>query len=141
MTEIIKKDKEQMNEVKQETSKAMQRQSQQPEDKRYLIPATDIYETDDEIKLICDMPGVKKEDINVSVKNDELIILGKTGLMEDEEDLIYTEIYHYDYKRIFVLSDTIDREKIQAKIESGVLYITLPKEERVIPREIPINMK
>ena len=139
MSDIIEKAKEELSEIKDKAAKVL-KHANELETERYLIPATDIYETDKEIKLVADMPGVKKENLKVIVKNDELQIEGKVEPWDKDEKLLYSEIYHYNYKRSFILSDTIDKDKISAKMDNGVLYISLPKEEKVLPREIPITI-
>jgi len=140
MSELIDKAKEEFSEIKDKASKALKWKEETQIPERFLIPATDIYETEKEIALVADMPGVKKENLKVLIKNDELLIEGKVEPWSKEEKLLYSEIYHYNYKRSFILSDTIDKNKICAKIDNGVLYITLPKEEKVLPREIPISI-
>lgn len=139
MADIIEKAKEELSEMKDKASKVLNRKDE-PETEKYLVPATDIYETELDIKLVADMPGVKKENLKVVVKNDELLIEGKVEPWVNGDKLLYSEIYHYNYKRSFILSDTIDKDKIGAKMENGVLYVTLPKEEKVVPKEIPITI-
>ena len=139
MPEIIEKAKEELSEIKDKAAKVL-KHTEQPETERYLVPATDIYETEREIKLVADMPGVKKDNLKVIIKNDELLLEGTVEPWDKKEKLLYSEIYHYNYKRSFILPDTIDRNKISAKMDNGVLYISLPKEEKILPREIPITI-
>ena len=139
MPEILDKAKEELSEIKDKAAKVL-KHTDVPESEKYLIPATDIYETEKDIKLVADLPGVKKENLKVIVKNDELQLEGFVEPWSKNEKLLYSEIYHYNYKRSFILSDTIDKDKISAKMDNGVLYISLPKEEKALPREIPITI-
>ena len=109
------------------------------EGERYATPAVDIYETDDSVVLFVDLPGVSKDGLALSAKEDELTIRGDVDRgVSKGEDILYAEMPYVDYHRAFALSDAIDREKMSAKLENGVLTLTLPKVERVKPREIPI---
>lgn len=112
----------------------------QLEGERYLTPAVDIYETKDDVVLLVDLPGVSKDGLSLNITKDELTIKGEMnkGISKDEE-LLYGEMNYGDYYRGFTLSDVLDREKVSAKLENGVLELTLPKAERVKPREIPIS--
>jgi HSP20 family molecular chaperone IbpA len=142
MAQIIEKAKEELSEIKDKASKALNRTSEEKKQtsEQFLVPATDIYETDQEIALVCDMPGVSKENLKVIIKDEELSLEGAVDAWKHDGETLYSEIYHYNYKRTFILPDTIDRDKINAKLENGVLYISLPKEEKAMPREIPIKM-
>lgn len=104
----------------------------------YLIPVVDIYETKNEIGLLIDMPGVAKDDLKIQIENKELIIYGK--IRKENDVIYYTERYGLDYYRIFTLPDTIELDRIAAKMENGTVMITLPKEERARPKEIPITV-
>ena len=112
----------------------------QLEGERYLAPAVDIYETKDNVVLLVDLPGVSKEGLSLSITKDELTIKGEMdkGISKDEE-VLYGEMNYGDYYRVFTLSDVLDREKVSAKLDNGVLELTLPKAEHVKPREIPIS--
>ena len=92
--------------------------------------------------LWIDLPGVSKDRLSLSITEDELSIKGevKKGASKDEE-VLYSEMTYADYYRTFTLSDAIDYEKVSAKLDNGVLTLTLPKVERVKPREIPINFE
>ena len=112
----------------------------QLEGEHYITPAVDIYETKDDVVLLVDLPGVSKDKLSLSITKDELSIKGEVekGISKDEE-VLYGEMTYADYYRAFTLSDAIDREKVSATLENGVLELTLPKVERVKPREIPIS--
>ncbi|MBN1879353.1 Hsp20/alpha crystallin family protein [bacterium] len=111
------------------------------EDARYLIPAVDIFETENELVVICDVPGVDQAGISVGVDENILTIEGRT--LDREEDLskeIHREYRLSNYHRQFELSDVIDQEKISAELKHGVLTITLPKAEKAKPKKIDIKV-
>jgi len=104
-----------------------------------IVPPVDIYEASNEVFLIADMPGVKKEDLYLNIENDELTISGKfDGPAEDGKKLI-SECIYGNYFRTFTLSETIDQSKVSAKLENGVLTVTLPKLEKAKPKKITIE--
>lgn len=94
--------------------------------RRYLTPPVDIYETDEEIVIIADMPGVSKDRAEVNAAQNRLTILGHIKKDRGGRRLI-RECPLNDYYRSFKLSNAIDVENIQAKILDGVLKLTLPK--------------
>ena len=108
---------------------------------RTFLPATDIVETENEIILYTDMPGVDEKSVDITLENRLLTIQGNVAVSEDNEDLesVYTEFQVGDYYRSFTLSDEIDREKIQAKLKDGVLKLVLPKAETVKARKITVE--
>ena len=107
---------------------------------RYYVPNTDLYETQDALTLVMEMPGVEKKDITVGLENDRLRVEGqidfsKYGGLEP----VYTEYNVGHYARAFTLSSKIDQENISAQVEDGVLTLTLPKVKEVQPRRITIS--
>src|SRR5688500_2624623 len=95
---------------------------------RFYVPHTDVYETEDALTVVMEMPGVGREDVGVELKDDVLrvegrIDFGKYGGMEP----VYTEYNVGHYARWFSLSDKVGRERIGAQVEDGVLTLTLPK--------------
>jgi HSP20 family protein len=106
----------------------------------WFVPATDIYETPNEIVLVMDMPGVCADCIHVNIVEDELIVTGHVTHGEDHDDyVLYREYDVGHYHRHFGLSSMIDRAKIDAVMADGVLKLTLPKTEAFKPRRIPIR--
>ncbi|TAL39788.1 MAG: Hsp20/alpha crystallin family protein [Spirochaetes bacterium] len=104
-----------------------------------ISPAADVYETPNEYVIKADMPGVSRENLEITVENNELRISGKMADV-DPENLRYTEFGRYQYGRSFQLGDGIDREKIQASLANGVLTLTLSKSEAVKPRRIEVKV-
>ena len=107
---------------------------------RYYVPSTDIYETQDALTVVMEMPGVGKEDITVALENDRLRVEGQIAFSKYEGlEPVYTEYNVGHYARAFTLSNKIDQEKISAQVEDGVLTLTLPKVKESQPRRIPIS--
>ncbi|MFZ2955614.1 MAG: Hsp20/alpha crystallin family protein [Candidatus Ozemobacteraceae bacterium] len=106
---------------------------------RYVQPLVDIYETQDGLTVVADMPGVAKENLNVKVENDILTIEGH--MAKSERELVTAREYEpVSFFRQFELSESVDREKIGAAMVNGVLTVTLPKLEREKPRKITVNI-
>jgi HSP20 family molecular chaperone IbpA len=105
-----------------------------------FVPRTDIYETRDAIVLLVEMPGVAPDAVDITLEKRVLTIHGHTA---DPEHGGYRQIYaEYgagDYERIFTLSEDIDRERIEAAQQAGVLRLVLPKAEPVKARKIQVR--
>src|SRR5271166_427569 len=107
---------------------------------RYYIPYTDIYETDETLTVVMEMPGVEKKDLGVTLENDTLRVDGRIDFSRYEGmEPVYTEYNVGHYTRSFTLSNKIDQEKINAQLDGGVLTLTLPKAKDVPPRQIAIG--
>ncbi len=105
---------------------------------RHVAPATDIFENQDEILLLADMPGVAVEQLEVRVDKDVLILEGKKS-MEDSTGILRCELEACTYTRQFSLPRTIDPAKISASLEHGVLRVHLPKRESIKPRQVQVT--
>jgi len=107
---------------------------------RFYVPSADIYETDAALMVVMEMPGVNREAVDIALENDVLRIEGRIDFSNYEGlDPVYTEYNIGHYARSFVLSDTVDREHIAAKLEDGVLTLTLPKTVSARARRIAVN--
>ena len=107
---------------------------------RFYLPNTDIFETDQALSLIVEMPGVDKNKVNVSVEDGVLTIEGRLDFSKYEGmQPVYTEYNIGHYRRSFSLSNKVDQSKIRAEMKDGVLTLVLPKPEEVKPRSISIN--
>jgi HSP20 family protein len=106
-----------------------------------IQPLVNIRETDTEIVLEAEMVGLTKEDVNLELKDDELVITGKVRPYETPQGytVIHRERCPYEYVRRFVLGETIDRARIDAQYENGILTVTLHKVEAVRPKRILIK--
>ena len=98
-----------------------------------FTPNVDIFEDDQQITLLADMPGVTPGDVSIDLNDNVLSISGEVKPF----DLIEFEIGRY--YRQFTLSEVIDQSKIEAKHENGVLRLALPKAEKAIPRQITVT--
>ena len=105
----------------------------------FVAPEVNIIETKDGYVLQAEMPGVSKESLEMWVENNELTILGRRSLPTVEGTLLHRESRAENFRRTFELDPSIDAEKISAKIEQGVLTLTLPKAEQVKPRKITVS--
>jgi len=105
-----------------------------------FTPQVDIFETEKELVLLADMPGVKAENLSIDLRDDTLSLTGDVAPFEgpDERD-ISIEYEVGRYYRQFSLSEIIDQEKIDAKLQDGVLHLTLPKVKKATPRKIAIQ--
>lgn len=105
-----------------------------------FIPDVDICETEEEVKLVADMPGVEQSSTNVTVENNVLTIEGN-ALCDVPEgyQLVGQEYGVGKFRRDFTLSDQIDTDGIKARVRHGLLELTLPKREEVKTRKIEIS--
>ncbi|MBN1870395.1 MAG: Hsp20/alpha crystallin family protein [Candidatus Omnitrophica bacterium] len=106
-------------------------------------PAIDVHDSKDNIVIKADLPGLKKEDINVSVQDDLLTISGEKKKESEvkEEDYIRTERYYGSFHRALRLPGQVDAAKVNATFKDGVLQLTLPKKEEAKPKQITIDVK
>jgi HSP20 family protein len=107
---------------------------------RYYVPNTDIYETEEALTLVMEMPGVEKKDVSVQLENDVLRVEGRIDFAKYEGlDPVYSEYNVGHYARGFTLSDKIDQDGISAELADGVLTLTLKKAQSALPRRIAIR--
>ncbi len=107
----------------------------------YVVPLADVYTTDEEYVITADMPAVSKEGLDITMDNNTLTIKGAVDNDElSGENLKYREFSLYNYLRTFTVGNDIDTGKISAKLNNGVLTVTLPKKEEVKPKKIEITV-
>lgn len=108
---------------------------------RDWTPAVDIREEDDRFLLIADIPGVKRDDVEVTLEDGVLTIKGerRTETEETREGFHRKERVHGSFLRQFTLPDTVNPDSISANVTDGVLEIGIPKQARPEPRKIAIN--
>ena len=105
-----------------------------------FTPAVDIFETDKEITLVADMPGVKAQDLDIDLHDNVLSLDGEVQLPEGSDEVDVIREYHTGkYYRQFTLSQVIDQGKIEAAMKDGVLRLSLPKVEAATPRKIAVR--
>jgi HSP20 family protein len=107
---------------------------------RTFLPPADIYEDRDSLKVVLEMPGVEKGNVNVHVEDGMLFVEGRLDLAKYRGlQPLYTEYNIGNYSRSFRLSNAIDQDKIAAELKDGVLSLTLQKAEKAKPRTIQIS--
>jgi HSP20 family protein len=105
---------------------------------QFIAPAATVLESADGYTLEVEMPGVNRENLEMWVENNELTVLGRRSRPSVEGALIHRESRSENFRRSFELDPSIDAGKISAKIEQGVVTLTLPKAEQVKPRKIAV---
>jgi HSP20 family molecular chaperone IbpA len=109
-------------------------------DRLAFVPRADIYETDDGITVLADMPGVDESSVDITLENNVLTIRGYVEPVEQEgRTLAFSEYRVGDYERAFSLSDQIDQDAIDALVKDGVLRLHLPKITEARKRTIAIR--
>lgn len=103
------------------------------------MPPTDILEREDGFHIFMDLPGVAAEDLMVDLEQSELTVSAVSGYEAAGNHAMRSEFGPLSYKRVFTLSDMVDRENIKAAIKDGVLDLFLPKAESMKPRRIEIK--
>ena len=106
---------------------------------RFLAPMATVLENGDGYTLQVEMPGVNKEGLEMWVENNELTIIGRRSFPSVQGNLVHREMRRDNFRRAFELDPSIDAAKISAKIEHGVVTLTLPKAEQVKPRKITVS--
>jgi HSP20 family molecular chaperone IbpA len=103
-------------------------------------PDVDIFESENDITLLADMPGVTTDNLSIDLRDDVLTLSGETESdSESSEEPIVVEYGVGKYYRQFTLSEVIDQTKITAKLQDGVLRLVLPKVEKATPRKITVS--
>jgi HSP20 family protein len=105
------------------------------------LPAVDIRETDDTFEFIAELPGLSKDDVNITVEDKVLSVSGERTWRDEEEKNSYHRIEraYGSFSRSFTLPNAVDAAKVAARFDNGVLTITVPKAEETKPRQIEIS--
>jgi len=105
-----------------------------------VSPATDILEREDGFYVFMDLPGVRREDLNIDINENELTVTGRALQgASDKESFLEVQFGPGEYVRAVSLSDRVDRERIKASLKDGVLTLHLPSMEKLAPRRIPVQ--
>jgi HSP20 family molecular chaperone IbpA len=105
-----------------------------------FTPAVDIFETENEITLLADMPGVNADDLTIDLRDNTLTLSADIAPVDDaDEENILVEYETGRYYRQFTLGELINQENIDAKLNDGVLRLTLPKVEKATPKKITVK--
>lgn len=105
----------------------------------YVAPNVNIFESRDGYVLQAEMPGVSKDGLEITLEGTEITIVGRRAPETVTGETLFRERHNADYRRVFELDPAIDTAKISAKVEQGVLTVTLPKSEQVKPRKITVD--
>lgn len=103
------------------------------------VPRFDIWETDEELTLCGDLPGVESDDLDIRFENGQLIVHGKVRSRQMGPQYVYREYGIGDFYRSFTIGEAIESKKIAAELRDGVLTLHLPKTEDVKPRRIKVQ--
>ncbi|MDB6032316.1 MAG: hspA 2 [Verrucomicrobiales bacterium] len=109
------------------------------QERLFICPQVNIFETKEGYLLEADLPGVTKEGLEVTLEGTTLTLVGRRAGEKFSADPLYRESKGADYRRVFELDPGIDTTRINARVEDGVLYLELPKAEAVKPRKIQIQ--
>ena len=123
-----------MNTLTRET-----RESDRSQAEQFVTPPSSVTEIADGYTLEIEMPGVIKDGLEISVENNELTIIGRRSLPAVEGTLVHRESRSENFRRLFEIDPSIDADKISAKIDQGLVTLTLPKAEHVKPRKITVS--
>lgn len=104
----------------------------------YITPLTDIYEEENGLHVLVDLPGVDKDGLKIRVENNILTIEGHVEARNDR-NYLFNEFEPSNYFRQFELADSVNQEKIDAELKKGVLTLYLPKAEELKPRSIDVK--
>jgi HSP20 family protein len=105
----------------------------------FVSPEVNILETKDGYVLEAEMPGVSKEGLEITLEGNELTLIGRRQAEVVAGEPLFRERHVAAYRRVFELDPVIDTGKVSAKMEQGVLTLTLPKSEQVKPRKIAVD--
>lgn len=105
----------------------------------YFQPSVDIYESDESLTLVADVPGSTADDVEIDLRDNLLTLTARASRLDERWKPLYQEYRLGHYLRQFRLGQQIDQKRISAQIRDGVLTLTLPKAESAIPKRIQIR--
>ena len=120
--------------------KEVQQAGEPTKTERQFLPAVDIFETDEAVTVLAEMPGVDKGGVDINLEDDVLTLKGKReGGIGKDEVVLLKEYESGSYLRRFTVSESIDQEKIEASMQDGILTLKLPKVAPAKPRKIEVK--
>jgi HSP20 family protein len=126
-------------ELQVQEKRELQKKEESTAPARMFLPTTDIYETEQALTVVMEMPGVDKGKVEINVEEGVLTVEGRIDFSKYEAlEPVYTEYNIGNFRRSFNLSNSIDQDKIRADMKDGVLTVTLPKAEQAKPRKIAV---
>lgn len=129
-----------LQDLKLQEKKELEQKEEQTVPGRYYIPYTDIYENENALTVVMEIPGVSKDAIDIRLEKSELTVNAEINMQNySNYQPVYTEYNIGHFSRSFILNSKVDRERIEAHVADGVLTLTLPKAKEAKPRRISIN--
>lgn len=111
-----------------------------PAGRTLFTPPIDIYESDEGLVLIADLPGVSVKSLELQVQNNKLTLLGRVASqVPANAKLLHKEYEEGDFLRSFILSEDVDHDRVTARLNNGVLEVVLPRSPKTAPRRIQVN--
>jgi len=107
--------------------------------RQFITPDVNIYEAKDGYVLEAEMPGVNKDGLEITLEGHEITITGRQTNEVVPGETLFRERLGADYRRVFELDPAIDTTRIAARMNQGVLFLSLPKSEVVKPRKIVVS--
>ncbi len=127
-------------ELKVQEKQEVQHSGETTKPEKYFVPAVDIFETDKQVTVVAEMPGVSGEGVDILLEDDVLTIKGSKQPEEQTAGRILLQEYETGhYLRRFTVSEAIDQEKIEAAMNDGLLTVVLPKTTPAQPRKIEVK--
>lgn len=115
--------------------------SQSPAPLSRWNPALDVYQDKDQFTVVVELPGLKKEEIEISLHDDTLAISGERKREESSEQEFLTERLYGKFQRSLTLPTAVDADKVKASYKDGLLQVVLPKAEEAKPKQIEVALK
>ncbi len=106
----------------------------------FITPPVDIFESDEGLTVLADLPGVELDNVDIRVKDDQLTIEGRTSYSMQDEGHLHQEFRLVNFRRRFQLATEVARDKISAEVKDGVLTINMPHAEKMKPRKIKVKV-
>jgi HSP20 family protein len=128
-----------LSKMKVTTQKEARLTKDREQPQEFVSPEVNIFETKDGYVLEAEMPGVRKDGLEIALEGNVLTITGRRHVETFEGSALFRESNHLNYRRVFELDPAIDSARIAAKMDQGLLTLTLPKSEKVKPRTIKVE--
>ena len=127
-------------EVQVQPKREVERAEESTRPMRAFTPSADIFETEEMLTVVLEMPGVRKDNVDINIENGMLTVEGRIDFEKyDGLRPVYSEYNVGPYRRSFRLSSQVDQSKIAAEMQDGIITLTLPKPEKAKPRRIPVS--
>jgi len=127
-------------EVQVQPKREVERAEESTRPMRAFTPSADIFETEEMLTVVLEMPGVSKDNVDINIENGMLTVEGRIDFEKyDGLKPVYSEYNVGPYRRSFRLSSQVDQSKIAAEMQDGIITLTLPKPEKAKPRRIEVS--